>query len=276
MTAHPSKRYIGPAALILAAVLGLTLTAAWGNGTPGPASAAAADAKSARAKFDREKFDFGKVKQGEVLTHEFVFRNVGDDTLVVEKVETTCGCTAALASEKKIAPGKEGKIKVTFDTHGYTGRLVKYVFLESNDADDARRELSLSAEIEVPPSARIELDRYNIELGLGLQGESVSTPLVIRNIGELELSVEISHAEMSFHVGGKPVKSPLKIAAGKSVELEIRFFPTPRTGMLRDYILVRSNDPVRSTLSVYVARYIVTRQELKALFAKYGQALKDK
>lgn len=56
----------------------------------------------------------------------------------------------------------------------------------------------------------------------------------------------------------------------------MRFPAQTRPGAQRDYILIRSNDPVRSTLSIYVSRYVVTRKELRELFDKYGQVLRDK
>jgi hypothetical protein len=43
--------------------------------------------------------------------------------------------------------------------------------------------------------------------------------------------------------------------------------------MLRDYVLVKSNDPVRASLSIYVSRYVVTKKDLKELFIKYKSQL---
>jgi hypothetical protein len=234
-------------------------------------------AKNVRAVFQETSHDFGKVKQGEVLTKEFVFRNAGDATLVVERVETTCGCTAALVSADKIGPGKEGKIKVSLDTHGYSGRMTRYVYLISNDAESPRRELSITADIEVPPMPKIELDRYNIDLGLSLEGESPSAKVVIRNIGELELSVEMAHEQVKFFSpNGKAIQFPLMIPAGKSAEVEFRFPPQTRVGSLRDYVIVRSNDTYRSTQTVYFSRYVVTKKDLKDLFIKYKAILDDR
>jgi hypothetical protein len=235
-----------------------------------------AAARNVRAVFQETAHNFGKVKQGEVLTHEFVFKNSGDATLVVERVETTCGCTAALVSADKIGPGKEGKIKVSLDTHGYSGRMSRYVYLVSNDADSPRRELTITADIEVPPMPKIELDRYNIDLGLSLEGESPSAKVVIRNVGELELSVEMAHEQVKFFAGGKAVTFPILIPVGKSAEVEFRFPPQTRVGSLRDYIIVRSNDTYRSTQTVYFSRYVVTRKDLRDLFMKYRSVLDDK
>jgi hypothetical protein len=232
--------------------------------------------KGPLGKYQETSWDFGKIKQGEVLVHEFVFTNQGTAPLVIEKIATSCGCTAALASEDKIGPGKTGKVKVALDTRGYTGKIIKYIFVESNDSADPRRELVVSADIEVQPQPRIELDRYNIDLGLSLEGEEGSGKIVVRNIGELELKIEIAHPEFKFLIGGKPASFPLALAAGKSADLEIRFPGQAKTGQLRDYVLIKSNDPVRSTLSIYVSRYIVTRQELKTLFGKYRKVIEER
>ena len=238
-------------------------------------AAAWAQASKPRAVFKETTHDFGKIKQGDVVTHEFVFKNEGGAPLIVEKVETTCGCTAALVSEKRIGPGKEGKIKTTFDTRGYSGRLSRYIYLVSNDGENARRELSLVADIQVPPSARIDVDRYNVDMGLVLEGESPSARVVIKSTGERELKVEMAHENVQFFSGGKPLVSPFFLPAGSSREVDLRFPPQAKTGVLRDYILVKSNDPVRSTMSIYVSRYVVSRKELKDLFDKYKSVLKD-
>jgi hypothetical protein len=240
------------------------------------AAAAAAQAQKPKAVFKETSHDFGKVKQGDVVTHEFVFTNAGDAVLVVDKVETTCGCTAALVSEKKVAAGKQGRIKTTFDTRGYSGRLSRYLYLVSNDGENPRRELALVADIEVPPSGRIDVDRYNVDMGLCLEGETPSAKIVIKSTGERELKVEMDHENVKFFSGGKPLGSPFFLPAGESREVEARFPPQVRTGVQRDYILVKSNDPVRSTLSVYVSRYVITRKELQELFDKYRTVLKDK
>ncbi len=235
-----------------------------------------AAAGKARAVFKETAHDFGKVKQADVLTQEFVFKNEGDATLVVERVETTCGCTAALASADKIGPGKEGRIKVSLDTHGYAGQMKRFVYLISNDADNPRRELSVTADVEVPPMPKIELDKYNIDLGLSLEGEAPSAKVVIRNAGELELSVEMTHDQVKFFSHGKPLRFPLMIPAGRSEEVEFRFPAQTRPGSLRDYVIVRSNDTYRSTQTVYFSRYVVTRKDLKDLFNKYRAVLEDR
>ena len=239
------------------------------------AAAIQAQGSKPRAVFKTTVHDFGNVKQGDVVSYEFAFRNEGNAPLVIEKVETTCGCTAALVSEKTIAPGREGKVKATFDTRGYSGRLSRYLYLVSNDGENVRHELSLVADIEVPPSARIDVDRYNVDMGLVLEGETPTAKIVIKSAGERELKVEMAHESVRFFSGGKPLTSPLVLPTGGSREVEMRFPPQAKTGVARDYILLKSNDPVRSTLSIYVSRYVISRKELQDLFDRYKSVLKD-
>jgi len=173
--------------------------------------------RTTKIKFKETAWDFGKVKQGEVVSHEFVFANEGDETLIIQKVSTSCGCTAALVSAEKIPPGKEGRIGVKFDTRGYGGPVKKLVYVDSNDPGDAHRQLEVAADVEVPPSPKIDLDPYNYDAGLIVEGEELKANLKIISKGELELRVEFSHRSATFSIGGKPVTAPLKIAGGKEV-----------------------------------------------------------
>ena len=84
-----------------------------------------------KIQFNEESKHFGNVKQGKVLTHVFEFENVGASFLIIKRVRTTCGCTAALVSKKRIDPGKKGELKVSFNTTGFGGNVAKYVFVES-------------------------------------------------------------------------------------------------------------------------------------------------
>jgi len=229
--------------------------------------------KGPKIIFREESKDFGKMKQGKVLTHIFVFKNEGDETLVIKRVKTSCGCTAALLSKKEIAPGEEGEIKVTYNTQGFEGKNSKYIDVESNDAAQPGKRLTVSAEIEIPPRPRIFLDRYAIDLGLVLENEEIQAKTLIKNRGELELRVNCTHKSASFFSGGKKITFPLKIAAGKEAEVKIRIPANKRKGVMREYVVIKSNDPLKPNLSLYLSGYIATKSQLKELFAKYKDIL---
>ncbi len=56
--------------------------------------------------------------------------------------------------------------------------------------------------------------------------------------------------------------------------VEIKIPTQTRMGVVREYILIKSNDPMRSTLSLYVSGYIITKEQLKELFARYKDILR--
>lgn len=227
-----------------------------------------------KINFKETSWDFGRVKQGDLLSHEFVFSNAGDATLVIQKVTTTCGCTAALLSEDKIAPGKEGMVEVKFDTRGYGGKVNKILFVDSNDPKQARQQLQITADIETPPAPRIELEPYNYDAGLVVEDDGIIASLKVLNKGEKELDVEFNHRNATYTSGGKPVSLPLKIAAGKEVTVEVRIPTRDRTGVVREYLLIKSNDPMRTTLSFYITGYIISKEKLRELFERYKDILR--
>jgi hypothetical protein len=235
---------------------------------------AAPAGKQPKIVFKQDVHDFGKVKQGSDLTFEFVFTNAGDDALTIKNVETSCGCTAALVSEKKVAPGKSGKIKVTFSSRGYAGEVMKYIYVESDDPSQPRVQLKITAAVDVPPQPRIDFDRYNYDAGLLVEGDVLEAAVVVKNRGELELKFECTLQNAGFLVNGKEAKFPVKVAAGKDVDVTVRFPLTDRIGMVREFVIFKTNDPLRSTLSVTLSGYSITKDQLKQVFQKYKNILK--
>jgi hypothetical protein len=235
----------------------------------------AASAEGPEAKFQEEKWDFGDVKEGQVLSHVFNFENTGDASLIIKRVRTSCGCTAALVTDKNIGQGEEGELKVTLNTRGYEGNIAKYIYVESNDRSQPVKQLQVSANVQVPPQPRIDLEQYSVDTGLILESEPIVATATIKNRGEKELRVTFSHRDAAYLHQGKPVGSDLRIAAGKEATVEIKIPPRAKKGLIREYILLKSNDARRPNLSLYISGYVVTKEQLKELFAKYKGIVKE-
>ena len=90
------------------------------------AQAPAGNAPKATIVFDEYEFDFGEVEQGKA-THTFNFVNKGTAPIVLQNVETTCGCTAPNWSKEPVLPGKKGSVTVTFKNAGLISRSVTVV-----------------------------------------------------------------------------------------------------------------------------------------------------
>jgi len=82
--------------------------------------------------FEKTSFFFGTKNEGDIVEHNFKFKNTGDAPLVITEVERACGCTDPEFSKEPILPGQEGFIKVTFYSNGRTGVIRKTMKIKSN------------------------------------------------------------------------------------------------------------------------------------------------
>lgn len=106
-----------------------------------------------RIRVEPDGFDFGRALPGKTLRKEFALRNFGDAELLVEKITTTCGCTAALLAERRIAPGGRVPLRVTLETRQDSGRVERRVLVRSNDPETPLVEVRLVVTVE-PSEAR--------------------------------------------------------------------------------------------------------------------------
>jgi hypothetical protein len=90
-----------------------------------------ARAQNSEFKFETETHDFGKIPQGTPVTYEFKFENIGTEPLIINKVESTCGCTVPEYTKTPVKPGEQGKISVTFNAAQATP-FSKMVTIRSN------------------------------------------------------------------------------------------------------------------------------------------------
>jgi len=130
-----------------AAIAGVLLAAALAAAAV-PAPALGAEDSAPRISVDPEAFDFGKAQPGKTLRKEFTLANYGAALLVIENVSTTCGCTAALASDTKLKPGASTQLRVTLETRSYSGRVERQVLVRSNDPKTPLLTVKISATVE--------------------------------------------------------------------------------------------------------------------------------
>ncbi|TVQ76590.1 MAG: DUF1573 domain-containing protein [Flavobacteriales bacterium] len=88
--------------------------------------------------FDTESHDFGRITEGEIATYDFHFTNTGDAPLVITSARGSCGCTVPEYPRTPLAPGESGKITVSFDSNGRSGRQDKSVTLTANTVPNSK------------------------------------------------------------------------------------------------------------------------------------------
>ena len=75
--------------------------------------------------------DYGTIVQGSDGSCTFVFTNMGKTPLVLSNVRASCGCTVPTWPREPILPGKEGSIKVVYNTN-LVGSFNKSISVNSN------------------------------------------------------------------------------------------------------------------------------------------------
>jgi hypothetical protein len=96
--------------------------------------------------------DFGDIKEGDVVEYVFTFENTGNDTLLIEKVVSTCGCTVPEFSNKPILPNEKGTLKVTYNSKEKEGIQNKVITIISNAVNGPiERPIKFSIRVNVLP-----------------------------------------------------------------------------------------------------------------------------
>ena len=126
-----NKRILGLAACLILQITLLTASCRrQGDSVP----AAVTEKETAGISFtDGLEHDFGMFRTQDTLVHYFVYKNTGRAPLVIQKIETSCGCTRATFSKKPLAPGGTDSIRVTYDGNGFSqGHFIKGCDVYSN------------------------------------------------------------------------------------------------------------------------------------------------
>lgn len=83
-------------------------------------------------KFEKEVYDFGQIKEGEKVSYDFKFTNIGKSPLIISSATATCGCTIPDYPKEPVAPGASGIIRVVFNSTGKPGMQNKIVSITAN------------------------------------------------------------------------------------------------------------------------------------------------
>ena len=82
--------------------------------------------------FEKTTHQFGEIPYGGNGTYEFVFKNTGNEPLILSQPKSSCGCTVPEWPKRPILPGDTDVIKVTYKNTDRPGSFSKYVTIFSN------------------------------------------------------------------------------------------------------------------------------------------------
>ena len=101
-------------------------------------------------KFDKETINYGKIEKDSNGERIFIFTNVGDEPLIIKRIQSSCGCTVPKKPEKPIMPGEKGEIKVSYATNR-VGGFSKSITIYSN-AKNPKKVIRIKGLVNKPIS----------------------------------------------------------------------------------------------------------------------------
>jgi hypothetical protein len=201
---------------------------------------------------EQPNFDFGEVLQGQIVHHTFSFRNEGNEPLLIKRVKSSCGCTAALVSARTLAPSERGKVQAKFDSTRFHGSVTKTISLYSNDPEQPVVNLYIKGNVQIP----LSVVPSRINLGLVAVGETAAVKLTIENHGDADLrldEIRTSNPDLTLIL---PADT---LSVGQSAIIEVQL--TPRVGQERfsGYVIIPAKGSLKSDLRIPV--YANIRQQ---------------
>ncbi len=127
------------------------------------AGSAVAQSSEAKIVFDNIEHDFGTFKENAgSQSYNFGFVNKGGTPLILSNVQASCGCTTPEWSQKPIAPGEKGFIKVSYNPQNRPGPFNKTITVSAN-GETPRTILRIKGVVE--PRQKTNAELYPREIG---------------------------------------------------------------------------------------------------------------
>lgn len=97
-----------------------------------------ADAAGPKMEVESTTYDFGKIPQGIPAKHKFSITNSGNEPLIVQNVQKTCGCTVTDWTKDPIMPGESGYVTAQYNA-ARMGNFKKPITVVSNASNSPLR-----------------------------------------------------------------------------------------------------------------------------------------
>ena len=184
---------------------------------------------------------------------QITIRNKGDQDLLINDIKSSCGCTAAIISDKVIKPGGEGTLRIEFSSSSYRGRIRRDVTLYTNDPAAAVKVIPISGYVKADKASVGTLEPEDLDVGVVAPYETRHFSFNIKNKGNVDLPI----AGVELPPGCEPESaSPAAIPASGMVQYKAAYRPVKDSGPIDEEVVVRlANDQreLRLRLVGYVA-----------------------
>ena len=216
----------------------------------------------AKIEFSETAYSFGKIHEESGLAiHKFIFKNTGNQPVIITKVESSCGCTTPEWTRQPVKPGATGFVSAQYDPRNRPGAFNKHI-LVYNTATKAPIKLVVTG--EVIPKEKTLADIYRFQMGpLRLKTNHVAFARIkntevkkqtigIVNDSDKEIKVSFDAHRMPAHISAEITPSVLKPKQEGKITITYDANKKNDWGYVYDRlnVLVNNERPMRNTLTV--------------------------
>jgi len=100
--------------------------------------------------FEKQEYNLGTIKftsEEKKIKLTYIFKNTGNAPVIINRVQTSCGCTISEWTKKPVLSGAKGHVYAILDLKGKIGLIRKTLFVYSNASQKAI-ELHISGMIK--------------------------------------------------------------------------------------------------------------------------------
>ena len=211
--------------------------------------------KSGRLDLRERVFDFGIVPREAKVVHDFVLKNVGNDTLKILDIKAGCSCTTAPVEKRVLGVNDSTTMPVTFSTGRASGNTEKGVKITTDMEPRGLFPLSIKAYVESPTMKTPDLTSEPRTLEYtppDIEAEGTAEVELVNN-SDKELSIKI--VDYTDELGQAKLNDD-KIKPGKKSKLEFEFVPMSNMKTVNGSVTleVHSGDETLMRYSIPIVR----------------------
>ncbi len=143
-----------------------------------------------RIELSEESWDFGHVPKDLKVSHIFMIRNSGTDTLVITRVRSDCGCTHTPLSKSRVPPNQTAELELIFNPHKFRGQISKAVSIVCNDTVGSSTDIAFFAHVGLE-NPMVKVNPQGILFGELTSAQEITKKLRIRNTSGREFSISV-------------------------------------------------------------------------------------
>lgn len=168
----------------------------------------------ARVFVEKHTHNFGLIKEVDgLVSYDFQLKNIGDSPLIINRVNTSCGCAVSEWPKKPILPNETFTVKATYNPKDRPGNFTQNITVFSNAAPSGtvlvirgsvEARLQTAEDMYRKRMGNLGLSNSHLSFGKITEKERASASLDIYNFGDEPITLSFDRVPKHIQAETKP------------------------------------------------------------------------